>query len=75
LDGRQADALSLFEGAVAMAEGVDVYVAAWLTATCAPALFSADPDRLRVAIERYAEAVERLGYVGMTKRYKALAGV
>ncbi|HTR78419.1 MAG TPA: hypothetical protein VMH39_09925, partial [Gemmatimonadaceae bacterium] len=71
-DGRTDEAVNRFERAVAAAEGIDIYTAAWLAAACAPALDAANRRRIQPLIDRYAAAVAELGYVEMTKRYVAL---
>jgi hypothetical protein len=50
----------------------DVYTAAWMTAECASVLYEHDPDRIRQAVERYAEPVRSLGYVKLIARYEEL---
>jgi tetratricopeptide (TPR) repeat protein len=71
-DGRFEKALGELEHAVALAEGADLYNAAWLTVTCAEALFEFDRDRVRACINRYRDRVRQLGYPEMTRRYEAL---
>ena len=73
LDGRGEEALLRFELAMSLAEEVDLYSAAWLTAACAGALAAFDRDRVMVSIDRYSARVKQLGYPEMTKRYDALA--
>jgi len=71
-EGEHEQALETFESAVALAESSDLYCAAWLTASCADALFEIDPERVKSSIRRYGERVKRLGYAEMTRRYDAL---
>jgi len=71
-DGRFEKALGELEHAVALAEGADLYNAAWLTVTCAEALIEFDRDRVRACINRYRDRVRQLGYPEMTRRYEAL---
>ena len=73
LDGRLDEALGRFDRAVALAEGADMYNAAWLTVTCADALMSYAPDQVKASIDRYRGRVRDLGYPEMTRRYEALA--
>ena len=72
-DGKFETAISQLERAVALAEGADVYNAAWLTVACAEALIGYDRARVGACIERYRDRVRQLGYPEMTKRYEALA--
>lgn len=74
LNGEFDEALSRFETAVNAAEAADVYTAVWLTLACAEALNHADPARVKVAVDRYASSVKKLGYDELTKRYGVLAG-
>src|SRR5450759_3032150 len=74
LDGNADLALSRFENALSAAEGVDVYLAVWLTLTCATTLKQIDAGRVRLSISRYASTVEKLGYNELTRRYAVLAG-
>ena len=71
-DGRFEKALGELEHAVALAEGADLYNAAWLTVACAEALIDFDRDRVRACINRYRDRVIQLGYPEMTRRYEAL---
>jgi tetratricopeptide (TPR) repeat protein len=71
-EGRHKEALGRFTAAVNLAESSDLYCAAWLTATCADALFEFDGDTVRTSIRRYSERVKELGYAEMTRRYDAL---
>ena len=73
LDGRSEEALARFEHAVSLAEGADLYNAAWLTTACADALATFDRERLVRTIGRYSVRVKELGYPEMTRRYDALA--
>lgn len=72
LDGRIDDALSRFDRAITLAEGVDLHVVAWLTVACAEALMVVAPEQVKASIERYRERVAKLGYPEMTRRYEAL---
>ena len=72
-DQKFEEALSRLEHATALAEGADLYNAAWLTVSCADALFDYDQERVRACIDRYRERVRKLGYPEMTRRYEALA--
>jgi len=74
LNGHFDEALSRFETALNTAEAVDVYTAVWLTLACAEALSHADPARVRLAVDRYALSVKKLGYDALTRRYGVLAG-
>ncbi|HXT16908.1 MAG TPA: AAA family ATPase [Gemmatimonadaceae bacterium] len=70
--GRDRDALSRFDRAVALAEATDVYNAAWLTAICADSLRRIDPARVNLSVDRYSVKVRSLGYPEMTRRYDVL---
>jgi hypothetical protein len=72
VDGRFEHAMTRLEHAVALAEGADLYSAAWLTVACAEALFEFDEERVRACIDRYRDRVKQLGYPEMTRRYEAL---
>jgi len=71
-DGRFEKAFGELEHAVALAEGADLYNAAWLTVACAEALIEFDRDRVGACINRYSDRVRKLGYPEMTRRYEAL---
>jgi len=71
-DGAYEKALGELEHAVALAEGADLYNAAWLTVACAEALIDFDRDRVQACINRYRDRVRKLGYPEMTRRYEAL---
>jgi hypothetical protein len=71
-DGKVADAVSRFDRAVALAEVADLYSAAWLTATCAPALLSHGDGAVRMTVERYRARMGELGSPEMTRRYELL---
>jgi tetratricopeptide (TPR) repeat protein len=72
-EGQYEEALTRLERAVALAEAADLYNAAWLTVSCAEALFDYDHDRVKLCIDRYRDRVRKLGYPEMTRRYEALA--
>ena len=71
-DGRIDDALNFFDTSRTLADASDVYSAAWLTAECGDVLLDHDPDRIRSAVERFAEQIRGLGYASMVKRYDDL---
>ena len=73
LDGRNDEALSRFDRALALAEASDMYSAAWLTVVCADALVPIAPEAVKESIEKYRERVRALGYPEMTRRYDSLA--
>ena len=73
LDGRNEEALSRFDRALALAEASDMYSAAWLTVVCADALVPIAPEAVKESIEKYRERVRALGYPEMTRRYDSLA--
>ncbi len=70
--GEVDEAVRRFEVAVPLAEGMDLYSAAWLTSVCGRALAPAAGVRLRDWVDRYASRVESLGYVEMTRQLRAL---
>jgi tetratricopeptide (TPR) repeat protein len=72
-EGRPDDARRMFEAARVLADPADLFSAAWLTATCAPALFEIDHAAARAAIDRYAERVEALGFTALVRRFRELA--
>jgi diguanylate cyclase (GGDEF)-like protein len=74
-EGRGEDALQMFDVALGLAEGADLYSAAWLTAACADALFSLGPDRIRSAMQRYSREAGALGFADLTRKYEALQGL
>ncbi|NUO63899.1 MAG: diguanylate cyclase [Gemmatimonadaceae bacterium] len=71
-DGRTAEALSRFERALAMAEAADLYIAAWLTAACANALYEVAPDRVRQLAESYSGRVKGMGYSEIDRQLEEL---
>lgn len=74
-EGRGQEALQLFDAARTLAEGSDLYSAAWLTAACADALFKLDPERIRSTMRRYSKEVGALGIIDLTRKYEALEGL
>jgi diguanylate cyclase (GGDEF)-like protein len=72
IDDRLEEALARFENAVPMAEGVDIYSAAWLTAVSARSLSGRAREQIQRWIERYEAKVEALGYAEIMKRFKEL---
>ena len=72
VDGRMDEAMRLFDHSRTIADANDVYTAAWLTAECASVLHDEDPERVRQAVERYADPVRALGYVRLIARYDEL---
>lgn len=73
LDGRIDDALSRFDRAIALAEGIDLHSVAWLTVACGDTLMTVAPEQVRASIQRYRTRVSELGYPEMTRRYETLA--
>ena len=71
-DGRLDEAIRLFDTARTLADASDVYTAAWFTAECAGVLYEQDPERIRAAVERFADAVREQGYSELIKRYDEL---
>jgi GGDEF domain-containing protein/tetratricopeptide (TPR) repeat protein len=71
--GRMEEAMSRFDRAFSLAEATDMYTAAWLTVSCADALMTFAPERVKSSILRYRTRVRDLGYPEMTRRYEALA--
>ena len=71
-DGRIADALEFFDTSRTLSDASDVYSAAWLTAECGECLLDHDPERIRSAVERFAEQIRGLGYMSMIRRYEEL---
>jgi tetratricopeptide (TPR) repeat protein len=72
IQGDTDGALHRLEGALTLAEGSDIYTAAWLAAACGDALSGQRSQQLRPFLERYAAKVDELGYSEMTKRYAEL---
>jgi len=72
LDGDGVGAVERLDAALALAEAVDVYSAAWLAAACADSLSGHQSTRVGSLIGRYATRVKGLGYPEMTRRYDAL---
>ncbi len=71
-DQQLENALTRFNTAIAMAESVDLWAAAWLTAECADTLFACDAPHIRLTIAHFAAQVGTLGYPAMTTRYANL---
>ena len=71
-EGRVAEAVKQFDGALTLAEASDLYSAAWLTAACAEVLERHDPTYMRSSVNRFAERVKELGYNEMSRRYADL---
>ncbi len=74
-EGRGDEALQMFDTALGLAEGADLYSAAWLTAACADSLFALGPDRIRAAMQRYSREAGALGFADLTRKYEALQGL
>jgi tetratricopeptide (TPR) repeat protein len=72
VDGDVSAAAMRLERALAAAESVDVYGAAWLLAECAEVLARHDPARQRASVQAYAQRVEALGFDRMRQRYRRL---
>jgi hypothetical protein len=72
MDDRLEEALARFENAAPMAEGVDIFSAAWLTAVSARSLSGRAREQMQKWIERYESRVEGLGYAEIMKRFKDL---
>ena len=75
LDGNLSEAIGRFDRVIVLAERADLYIAAWLTATCAAALHGLEHETVRLSIERYRVRVQELGYPEMTRRYEELTKV
>ncbi|MDB4905390.1 MAG: diguanylate cyclase [Gemmatimonadetes bacterium] len=73
-EGEPDIALERFRTAHAMAEGADLYSAAWLTAACADVMMPLDPEGVRARVGSYGDRVESLGYIELTRRYQTLLG-
>lgn len=73
LDGRSVQALTRFASAVTLAEGADVYSAAWLVAVCSESLAEADAPTVDRFVGEYDARVKKLGYAEMTRRFDQLA--
>ena len=67
-DGRAAESLARFEQALVMAEASDLYVAAWLTAACAEALYDVARDRMREVVGAYVDRVRGMGYTEIDRK-------
>jgi len=67
-EGNAEDSLRRFEQALEMAEGSDLYTAAWLTAACAEALYGVAKDRMRQLLETYVTRIGGLGYAEMGRK-------
>ena len=74
IDDQLEEALARFENAASMAEGVDIYSAAWLTAVSARSLSGPAREQIQRWIERYESRVEAMGYAEIMKRFKELRG-
>lgn len=72
-EGRYVQALTRFATAVALAEGADVYSAAWLVAVCSKSLAEADAHTVDRFVGEYDARVKKLGYAEMTRRFEVLA--
>jgi tetratricopeptide (TPR) repeat protein len=72
-EGRYVQALTRFATAVSLAEGADVYSAAWLVAVCSRSLAEADAHTVRRFVGEYDARVKKLGYAEMTRRFETLA--
>ncbi|HJQ21628.1 MAG TPA: AAA family ATPase [Gemmatimonadaceae bacterium] len=74
-EGRQQEALQMFDAARALAEHADVSSAAWLTASVADVLYAIDPEHLKAAVERFSQDVGTLGFAELTRKYQDLQGL
>jgi diguanylate cyclase (GGDEF)-like protein len=72
LSGRPEAAFDRFEQSVRAADLGDAYPAVWLILTCVPDLARSDPERARMAVERYRAAADRLGYPDLSRRFNLL---
>jgi tetratricopeptide (TPR) repeat protein/GGDEF domain-containing protein len=72
-EGRYVQALTRFATAIALAEGADVYSAAWLVAVCSKSLAEADAHTVDRFVGEYDARVKKLGYAEMTRRFEVLA--
>lgn len=70
---RKTQALTRFATAVSLAEGADVYSAAWLVAACSQSLAEADAPTVERFVGEYDARVKKLGYPEMTRRFDVLA--
>ena len=73
LAGREDEAISRIETAVPMAEGVDVYSAAWLTVVAARSLSVSGRVRIQHWVRRFLGRMTELGYTEMVKQFNDLA--
>lgn len=73
--GEVDGAVARFEGVAPLAEGMDLYSAAWLTCVCGRALDPTARARLQTWVDRYTSRVESLGYAEMTRQLRALSTV
>lgn len=71
-DGRVEESVQLFEDALAQCEGGESYAAPWLTAACAEVLLPHAAERVRGAVNRFAERTRTLGFAEISRRYEAL---
>ena len=67
-DGKPDESLARFEQALMMAEGADLYIAAWLTAACAEALYDVAKERVRQVVETYIGRVRGMGYTEIDRK-------
>jgi len=67
-DGKATESLTRFEQALVMAEGTDLYVAAWLAAACAEPLYDVAKDRMRQVVESYVDRVKGMGYTEIDRK-------
>ena len=72
LSGRPEAAFDRFEQTVRAADLGDAYPAVWLILTCVPDLARSDPERARMAVDRYRAAADRLGYPELSRRFNLL---
>jgi hypothetical protein len=72
LDGWPDDALYRFNRALVLAEGADLYNAAWLAVNCADALMGFAPQHVKSSVERYRDRVQDLGYLEIARRCEIL---
>jgi tetratricopeptide (TPR) repeat protein len=71
-EGQLDEALERFEHALALAESADVYVAAWLTAACAGALYDVASERVRQLVEGYISRLKGSGYNEINRQLEEL---
>ena len=73
VEGRSVQALTRFATALSLAEGADVYSAAWLVAVCSESLAEVDAPTVDRFVDEYDARVKKLGYAEMTRRFELLA--